>query len=92
MVIEESSVVAAAAAAARFWYERGGYHAEVAEMTKIGQIHFLWKSGPGILQDQFPALRDAIISGTSHITEKMRKRGGGITDIELLDMRESVSF
>ena len=36
MVIEESSVVAAASNAAKFWSERGGFHAEVVSMNKIG--------------------------------------------------------
>ena len=40
MVIEESSVVAAASAAAKFWGERGGFHAEVVDVKKVGQVHF----------------------------------------------------
>ena len=34
LVIEESSVVAAASSAAKFWYERGGFKAEVVGITK----------------------------------------------------------
>ena len=43
MVIEESSVVAAASAAAKFWMTRGGFHAEVLDVQKIGQVSFKWK-------------------------------------------------
>jgi len=43
MVIEESSVVAAASAAAKFWYDRGGFKAEIIDMKKVGQVHFKWK-------------------------------------------------
>ena len=35
MAIEESSVVAAASKAAKFWYDRGGFKAEVLSTTKI---------------------------------------------------------
>ena len=42
MVIEESSVIAAAGNAAKFWSTRGGFHAEVLDTIKVGQIHFLF--------------------------------------------------
>ena len=42
MAIEESSVVAAASKAAKFWYDRGGFKAEVVSTTKIGQVHFMY--------------------------------------------------
>ena len=45
VVIEESSVVAAASSASRFWSERGGFKAEVIDVEKIGQVHFIW-AGP----------------------------------------------
>ena len=38
MVIEESSVVAAACNSAKFWYDKGGFRAEVISSEKIGQI------------------------------------------------------
>lgn len=85
MVIEESSVVAAASSAARFWYDRGGFRAEVKDMLKVGQLSFLWKKNPSTLINSFDNLKRAIYSGTSGITEKMEKRGGGIKDIELID-------
>ncbi|NWJ53385.1 MAG: hydroxymethylglutaryl-CoA reductase, partial [Bacteroidetes bacterium] len=46
MVIEESSVVAAASNSAKFWASRGGFHAQVLGMTKLGHVHFLWNEDP----------------------------------------------
>jgi hydroxymethylglutaryl-CoA reductase len=86
MVIEESSVVAAASSAAKFWLERGGFHAEVLEMRKIGQVHFHWKGEPEKLKKLFPTLRKELIEDTDFITANMRQRGGGILDIQLLDL------
>jgi len=90
MVIEESSVIAAASNAAKFWSERGGFHAEVISMTKIGQVHFIWKGDLKKLQEAMPELKERLIDETNAITENMRKRGGGITDIELIDMSDSI--
>lgn len=87
MVIEESSVVAAASSAAKFWLDRGGFKAEVLSTKKVGQVHFDWKSNePQKLHSLFLELKERIFEETSHITCNMRKRGGGIVDIELLDM------
>lgn len=88
MVIEESSVVAAAAKAAKFWSERGGFHAEVVSTTKIGQVHFIWKGDKQKLVQLFPEIKENLIQNTAHITLNMQKRGGGILDIELVDMTE----
>ncbi len=86
MVIEESSVVAAASSAAKFWLGKGGFNAKIINNTKIGQIHFEWKGDFNKLFDIFPEIKKCIIQETEHITHNMRKRGGGISDIELLDM------
>ena len=85
MVIEESSVVAAASAAAKFWGERGGFHAEVPDVRKVGQVHFGWKGSIGQLQPLFPAIKERLLHDTETITANMRKRGGGILDIQLID-------
>lgn len=86
MVIEESSVVAAAANSAKFWYDKGGFKAEVIDTEKIGQVHFLWKDDKALLQDRFPELKERLIKACFEITENMVKRGGGILDIELRDL------
>ncbi len=85
MVIEESSVVAAASSASRFWHSRGGFVAEVKEMKKTGQIHFIWKDNPEKLIYNFDSLKNFILQNLRHLTQKMEDRGGGITDIQLID-------
>lgn len=83
MAIEESSVVAAAANAAKFWAKRGGFKATVLDTEKIGQVHFLYKGKEEVLQDWFVNNKQVFFDATESITENMRKRGGGITTIEL---------
>lgn len=86
MTIEESSVVAAAAKAANYWISRGGFKAQVISMTKIGQIHFIWKGkNKQKLIDFFEALKPELIYGTNHLTGNMKLRGGGIKTIQLRD-------
>ncbi len=86
MVIEESSVVAAASSAAKFWLTRGGFQAEILGTTKIGQVHFLWKGNIQKLFDILPDLSQNLLDDTQHITANMQKRGGGVLDIQLVDM------
>jgi hydroxymethylglutaryl-CoA reductase len=86
MVIEESSVVAAASAAAKFWSERGGFKSEIISTRKIGQVHFNWAGKPDVLQKLMPQLRKVLLDSTKELTANMKKRGGGILDIELIDM------
>lgn len=90
MVIEESSVVAAAANSAKFWASKGGFHAEVLSTTKIGQVHFIWEGDIEKLRGLFPVLKQKLYEGTRHITANMEKRGGGILDIELVDMTDKL--
>jgi hydroxymethylglutaryl-CoA reductase len=90
MVIEESSVVAAAANSAKYWAPKGGFRAEVISTTKVGQVHFIWKGEVEKLQVLFPQLKNDLIAGTKHLTENMEKRGGGILDIELVDMTDKL--
>lgn len=86
MVIEESSVVAAASYSAKFWFSHGGFKTEIVATEKVGQVHFLWNDNLELLQYKFPELKQILISSTDSITENMRGRGGGITNIELKDL------
>ncbi len=86
MVIEESSVVAAASNSAKYWATKGGFSAEVISTVKVGQVHFIWKGDLEKLKALFPMLKNDLIAKTKYITENMEKRGGGILDIELVDM------
>lgn len=85
MVIEESSVVAAAALVAKFWSDKGGFKATVLGTTKIGQVHFMYKGDFDSLKKYFESKKEALIRATDSITKNMRKRGGGILNIELRD-------
>ena len=90
MVIEESSVVAAASAAAKFWGERGGFHAEVIDVRKVGQVHFGWAGDKKKLLELFPEIEKRLLADTDAMTEKMRKRGGGILGMRLIDYSEQI--
>ena len=86
MVIEESSVVAAASSAAKFWMSRGGFKAEVIGTKKVGQVHFTWQGDVEKLTTVFTELQNRLREDVSHITANMEARGGGILDMELLNM------
>ena len=90
MVIEESSVVAAASNSAKYWATKNGFRSEVLSTSKIGQVHFIWKGEVEKLQALFPFLKEELYNGTKHYTESMEKRGGGIKDIELVDMTDDI--
>lgn len=90
MVVEESSVVAAASNSAKFWANHGGFRAEIISTTKVGQVHFIWEGNPEKLQALMPQLKEKMISETMKLTENMRTRGGGILDIELVDMSDKI--
>ncbi len=91
MAIEESSVVAAASKAAKFWLERGGFKTSVISTTKIGQVHFMYNGDFDKLAQFFNSVKPKLIEDTNTITANMRKRGGGILDIELRDKTEDIS-
>ena len=91
MVIEESSVVAAASAAAKFWGERGGFHAEVIDVRKVGQVHFGWSGNKETLFSMFPDIKKRLLADTDEMTAKMRKRGGGILGMRLIDYTTQIS-
>lgn len=86
MVIEESSVVAAAAAAAKYWSTRGGIKTTVISTKKIGQVHFKWSGDKGKFEKVFDQLKEKLRADTSELTARMESRGGGILEIELVDL------
>ncbi|MEE9460721.1 MAG: hydroxymethylglutaryl-CoA reductase [Bacteroidales bacterium] len=86
MVIEESSVVAAASKSAKFWLTRGGFQTEVISTAKPGHVYFKWKVSRDLLLDQEEDLERYLIEHTAHLTENMRKRGGGIKSVKIHDM------
>jgi hydroxymethylglutaryl-CoA reductase len=90
LVIEESSVVAAASSSARFWSDHGGFHAEVIDMVKIGQVHFLWPGRRRKLERHFDEIKKLFFESTKEMTAKMKQRGGGVLGFELIDMTKKV--
>lgn len=90
VVIEESSVVAAASSSSKFWSERGGFHAEVIGIEKIGQVHFLWSGEKAKLVKVFDELKYYLRGAAKETTKNMEKRGGGILDFELIDFSDEI--
>ena len=85
MTIEESSVVAAAGKAAKFWMKHGGFKAEVINDEKIGQVHFFYHGNKKTIIEYFEFIKPILFKETESITKKMKSRGGGITEISLID-------
>ncbi|MBL7665665.1 MAG: hydroxymethylglutaryl-CoA reductase, degradative [Bacteriovoracaceae bacterium] len=90
MVIEESSVVAAASKSANFWLSRGGFKAEVISTTKVGQVHFEWFGKKRKLKEYFEAQLPKIWEALEPLCVNMKKRGGGVKDVTLVDMTQSL--
>ncbi len=88
MVIEESSVVAAASSAAKYWLDRGGFHAKILGIKKLGQVHFSWSGDVRKLESVFEDLKTELRQDAAPITVNMEKRGGGVTDIELVSFTD----
>ncbi len=85
MVTEESSVVAAASAGAKFWLNRGGFTTRIINNLKEGQIHFTWSGDAVVLNNFVQTHIESFFSACSGTTERMEKRGGGISSIILRD-------
>ena len=88
--IEESSVVAAASKAAKFWGARGGFKTTILGTEKIGQVHFMFEGDKQKLTEYFNFVKPFLLSETEGITKNMQKRGGGISDIQLVDKTEAL--
>lgn len=91
MVIEESSVIAAASKAAKYWRDKGGFNAEIIDTEKIGQVHFIWNgTDKAKLATFVEHLKPILRREAAPITANMDKRGGGILDVELVDMTQHI--
>ena len=90
MVIEESSVVAAACNAAKFWYERGGFKTKIIDTKKSGQVHFLFDGKKKDLFKYFDEIKSKLISSCDKITANMKKRGGGIISLDILEKTDEI--
>lgn len=86
MAVEESSVVAAASKAAKFWIDKGGFKTTIINTEKLGHTHFIFNVEPHKLLHFFNfSLKKKLFETTEDITANMRKRGGGILNISLID-------
>jgi len=91
MVIEESSVVAAASNAAKFWLDRGGFKAQVLSTQKNGQVHLDYFGKEQDIISFFAEVKPKLIESVSTIQKNMKKRGGGLLDIELISKNETLN-
>jgi len=91
MVIEESSVVAAASNAAKFWLNRGGFKAEVLSTQKNGQVHLDYFGKEQDIISFFAAVKPKLIESVAGIQKNMKKRGGGLVDIQLVSKTEALN-
>ena len=85
MVVEESSVVAAACNSAKFWYKRGGFKTKIIGTEKTGQVHFLFDGNKKDFIIFFEKIKTKLTNSCNDITASMKKRGGGIVSLNVLD-------
>ena len=90
MVIEESSVIAAACKAAKFWRNKGGFKTSILNFKKTGQVHFIFKGDKQKLNIFFKNNKLKFYKDCKEISSNMKKRGGGILNIELLDKTHDI--
>ena len=90
MVIEESSVVAAASNAAKFWMDKGGFIAEVISTTKNGQVHLNFFGNVSDMESFFEFVKPKLKNSIQNIATNMKKRGGGLLDITLVNATETL--
>ena len=88
MAIEESSVVAAMSKTGKYWMERGGFHAEIIDTKKIGQVHFLFGGNVEKFKSNFDIIKKSLLENCAYLSENMVARGGGVLDIELIDFTD----
>lgn len=88
MVTEESSVVAAVSSAAKFWSTRGGIQTVNLGTSKNGQVHFYWYGNPDTFRNLFTQCASFLMQHIEPVTANMKKRGGGVTNIQLIHLSE----
>ena len=85
LVTEESSVVAALSNSSKFWYDRGGFRSKVISKIKTGQVHFKYNGNAENLKKFVKDNENRLIESTNGISQRMRKRGGGVSKIKLVN-------
>ena len=90
LVTEESSVVAAVSNSAKFWFNKGGFKSKVKSFIKKGYIYISFNGKIDILKDFIEKNRADILKSTYNITKNMKKRGGGISAINVVDKTDDL--
>tara|TARA_B100000886_G_scaffold337835_1_gene299393 strand:+ start:142 stop:1446 length:1305 start_codon:yes stop_codon:yes gene_type:complete len=90
MVVEESSVVAAACNSAKFWYKRGGFKTKIIGTKKTGQVHFLFDGNKKEFFKFFEKIKKKLKFSCDNITANMKKRGGGIISLSVVDKTKEI--
>ena len=90
LVTEESSVVAAVSNSAKFWFNKGGFKSKVKSFIKRGYIYISFNGKIDILKDFIEKNRADILKSTYNITKNMKKRGGGISAINVVDKTDDL--
>jgi len=85
LVTEESSVVAALSNSSKFWYDRGGFRSRVISKIKTGQVHFKYNGKAENLKKFIKDNEQRLIESTNSISQRMKKRGGGVSKIKLVN-------
>jgi len=85
MAIEESSVVAAASKAAKFWLTRGGFKTSIKSTIKSGQVHIMYHGASSEMEAFYAFAKAYLLQSIESINASMKKRGGGLLDIELVN-------
>src|SRR5690606_13611781 len=70
--------------------ERGGFHAKVLGTTKVGHVHFQWQGDKEKFKAFFEDKKEEFLAGVKSITSNMEKRGGGISNLTLVDMTSEI--
>ena len=70
--------------------ERGGFKTIVLSTEKVGQVHFFYKKDYKKLKEYFKKIKSKLLSDISFITKNMKKRGGGIKDIKLINLTDKL--
>jgi hydroxymethylglutaryl-CoA reductase len=90
MAIEESSVVAAASKAAKFWMGRGGFKTQIKGTLKSGQVHFMYHGLSSEIDTFYAFAKGELLESLEQINASMKKRGGGIQELSLVDKTKSL--
>lgn len=91
MAIEESSVVAAASKAAKFWLDRGGFKTTIKSTIKSGQVYIQYDGSSSDMEAFFAFAKAELLQSIASINASMKKRGGGIQDLQLVNKTEALS-